>query len=145
MTNDFGGQMMKRQRKKSGWVLIVALVAIAIFTGIATTSIRSLLTARRGMKTERDLLQLQLLCDGGEKRAEAQYREDPGYNGEVWFDRTDAITGHRTTVSIAVETEGLQSDSQARTATILARMEGRNSSPSSIQRTKQIQLVARKQ
>jgi type II secretory pathway component PulK len=123
--------------KRSGAVLIVALVAITIFAALAATNIRSLLRHRQSVKTERDMVQVQLLSDAGCDRAASMFATDPGYTGEVWLDQLNPSTGHRVRVAIRV----LRKE-DVPIASVQASLEGRSYSPDRIQRTRTIALGA---
>lgn len=124
-----------RRTRRSGAILIVALVAVAIFTSLAATNIRSVLRHRQGVKSERDLIQTQLLCDAGCDRAVTQFTEDPSYSGELWLDKQDPSSG----VGMKVAIEILRQDGKV-IAGIQASMDGRGHQPSRIQRTRRIVL-----
>lgn len=130
---------MRRAKRstRSGAVLIIALVAIAIFAALAATNIRSLLMHRQSVKTERDMIQVQLLCDAGCDRAASMVAADPEYLGEVWLDQRNSSTGNRMRVAIRV----LRKEGQP-IATVQASLEGRSYSPDRIQRTRTIALTA---
>lgn len=130
---------MRRAKRsnRSGAVLIIALVAIAIFAALAATNIRSLLMHRQSVKTERDMIQVQLLCDAGCDRAASMVAADPEYLGEVWLDQRNSSTGNRMRVAIRV----LRKEGQP-IATVQASLEGRSYSPDRIQRTRTIALGA---
>ncbi|MFM7974249.1 MAG: hypothetical protein ACKN9S_08315 [Pirellula sp.] len=128
---------MKRssRRKPKGTILIVALVAVVIFTSLAATNIRSMLRHRQTVKTERDAIQTRLLCEAGCDRASSRLAEDPNYAGEVWIDKPDPITGVRMKVQIEINRK------EDRTiASVQASLDGRSYQPTRIQRTRQIVL-----
>lgn len=128
--------MTRRTRgRRSGAILIVALVALAIFASLSTTSIRSLLSHRQAVKTERDLIQAELLCDAGCDRAASRHAEDPAYAGELWLDQKDPDTG----VVMQVAIEILHKEGKT-TASIRTSVGGRNQLPAKIQRTRTIVL-----
>lgn len=127
----------RRTRKRSGAVLIVALVAIGIFSALAATNIRTLLRHRQSVKSERDLVQVQLLCDAGCDRAVSMFTVDQKYTGEIWLDQREPNTGHSTKVVIQM----FLKDGEP-IAIIQASLEGRSYSPQRIQRTRTIALRA---
>ncbi|MFM7518655.1 MAG: hypothetical protein ACKO3V_17100 [Pirellula sp.] len=128
---------MKRssRRKPKGAILIVALVAVVIFTSLAATNIRSMLRHRQTVKTERDAIQTRLLCEAGCDRAASRLAQDPNYAGEVWIDKPDSITGVKMKVQIEIQRK------EDRTiASVQASLDGRSYQPTRIQRTRQIVL-----
>jgi hypothetical protein len=119
--------------RRSGAILIVALVAVAIFTGLAATNIRWVLRHRQTVKSEKDLIQVQLLCDAGCDRAAGRLASDAGYTGEVWIDQQDPDTGVMTKVSIEI-----LRDQDRVTANVQASLDGRSHQPTKIQRTRRV-------
>lgn len=134
--------------RRQGWVLVLALVAVSVFVAMSSTSIRWILRSRQSIKTERDVLQLQLLCDAGEMRAKSALELDANYRGEDWLDQDDLVTGRGLRVSIVADPkiEGASADkadaldASARAFQIVARMTGRAHSPDTIQRSRIIYL-----
>lgn len=119
--------------RRSGAILIVALVAVAIFTGLAATNIRWVLRHRQTVKSERDLIQVQLLCDAGCDRAAGRLARDAGYTGEVWIDQQDPDTGVMTKVSIEILRDGDRA-----IANVQASLDSRSHQPTKIQRTRRV-------
>ena len=128
---------MRRSKRcqRSGAILIVALVAITIFTILDATNIRLMLRHRQTVKTERDVIQARLLCDAGCDRAVSQLSQNPNYTGEVWIDKPDPLTGVKTKVQIEIR----RKDSQT-IASVQASLDGRSYQPTKIQRTRNIVL-----
>ena len=126
-----------RNPKRSGAILIVALVAVAIFTSLAATNIRSVLRHRQAVKSERNMIQTQLLCEAGCDRAASMLALNREYAGEVWLDLQDPSTGLVTKVDIRME----RKDGKA-IAIVQASLGGLNQSPQRIQRTRHIVLSA---
>jgi hypothetical protein len=134
--------------KRQGWVLVVALVAVSVFVAMSSTSIRWILRSRQSIKTERDVLQLQLLCDAGVMRAKSAFEIDAEYRGEEWLDQDDLVTGRGFQVSIiadpVIEGSGADkvavSDASQRAFQVVARMTGRAHAPETIQRSRIIYL-----
>ena len=126
-----------RKVKRSGATLIVALVAVAIFTSLAATNIRSVLRHRQEVKSERNMIQTQLLCEAGCDRAASMFASNREYAGEVWLDQQDPSTGLVSKVDIRME----RKDGKA-IAIVQASLGGLNQSPQRIQRTRHIVLSA---
>jgi len=126
-----------RKVKRSGAILIVALVAVAIFTSLAAANIRSVLRHRQAVKSERNMIQTQLLCEAGCDRAASMFASNREYAGEVWLDLQDPSTGLVTKVDIRME----RKDGKA-IAIVQASLGGLNQSPQRIQRTRHIVLSA---
>lgn len=133
-----------RGANRSGWVLMVALVAIGVFLGISTVGIRWMLRSRQEMRVDRDLIQVGLLIDAGISRAMSSYSADREYRGELWLEQFEVGSGRRMRVEIRenagdvvlpqvdkVDEKGFE---------IVVRMERQDQTPNSIQRTKRITL-----
>ncbi len=133
-----------RGTKRSGWVLMVALVAIGVFLGISTVGIRWMLRSRQEMRVERDLLQVGLLIDAGITRAMSSYSADREYRGELWLDQFDVGSGRRMRVEIREDLGDVvleQVDNvDGKGFEIVVRMERQDQTPNSIQRTKRVIL-----
>jgi len=127
--------MRSRKRSRNGAILIVALVAVAIFTSLSVTNIRSILQHRQTVKSERDLIQAQLMCDAGCDRAATRFAADRNYQGEVWIDSQDPATG----VTMKVTVEVLLKQNR-KIANVQASIEGRSNLPAKIQRSRLIAL-----
>lgn len=128
----------KRKPKRSGAILIVALVAVAIFTSLAATNIRSVLRHRQAVKSERNRIQTQLLCEAGCDRAASMFALNQQYDGEVWLDKQDPTSGLVTKVDIRMH----RKDGKA-IASVQASLEGLSHTPQRIQRTRYIVLSAK--
>jgi|688.fasta_scaffold94295_2 hypothetical protein len=128
--------------KRSGWVLMVALVAIGVFLGISSVGIRWMLRSRQELRVERDLLQVELLGDAGRTRAFASYVKDREYRGEVWLDQFDLGSGRAMRVEIREDLEDTArthgENVNGKVFEIVVRMQRRDQSPASIQRTKRV-------
>ncbi len=127
-------------RQPKGAILLVALAAMVIVTAIASAVASSTLRTRQSRKTERDRIQLKLLCDAGVMRARDQWTESQDYRGETWIDMDSPIGQDRWKVTIAVkpaETETITKEVQF---VIQARMENRSQVPHELQETRILQL-----
>lgn len=131
-----------RYPNRSGWVLMVALVAIGVFLGISSVGIRWMLRSRQELRVERDLLQVELLCDAGRTRASSSYVKDREYRGEIWLDQFDIGSGRAMSVEIREDsgdtalTHG--ENVHGKVFEIVVRMQRRDQTPASIQRTKKV-------
>lgn len=121
---------------------MVALVAIGVFLGISSIGIRWMLRSRQELRVERDLLQVELLCDAGRTRAFSSYVKDREYRGEVWLDQFDIGSGREMRVEIREDVDDTtvtHSEHMDRKGfEIMVRMQRRDQTPASIQRTKKV-------
>lgn len=128
--------------RRGAAALVCAMTAAVVFLGIAGVAVRSSLRARQERKLEKDLLQLEFLCDAGVLRAEEQFAKSPEYAGETWLDCDSPHgTGHwkvRITISSDSTSTGGESPSNL---TVTAEISDRSHSPSSIQRSRNVSLT----
>jgi type II secretory pathway component PulK len=79
--------MMKqrRERKRRGAALVVALVCLVIVTALVGTMLVGAMRSGRQLRVERNLRQCELLLQAGLDRAAAQLTDSPAtYAGETW-------------------------------------------------------------
>lgn len=77
-------QKRRRRGKRRGVLLVAVIVCMAVVMGIVGTLLRSALSARRQLRVERDLRQVELLLEAGVDRAVAKLAANPNYDGETW-------------------------------------------------------------
>jgi len=142
---------VKRFRSRQGAVLIAALVVVVVATTICTTAIAVSLRTRQARKTERDLVQLDLLCDAGIRRAGERLAVDKEYQGESWLKIDSPHGDGKMIVEIKVSVDKTPSGSSAGTSEsekgdteglvqieVKAVIEGRAYQPLRMQRTRNI-------
>ncbi|MBU6175576.1 MAG: hypothetical protein KGQ60_17340, partial [Planctomycetes bacterium] len=88
---------------REGAILLVALAAMVIVTSIAAAAASATLRIRQSRKTERDRIQLDLLCDAGVMRARDQWNQSQDYRGETWIDTPSPIGRDRWKVTITLK------------------------------------------
>ena len=96
-------------RRRSGMVLVAALVCLLILTAMIGTMLETSLRARRQLRTERDLIQCELLLEAGMDRAAFRLSTDGKYEGETWNLPADAVGGRgdgQVTIEATREAEG---------------------------------------
>jgi type II secretory pathway component PulK len=79
--------------RRSGVVLIAALVCLLILTSIIGTMLQTSLRSRRQLRSQRDLIQCELLLQAGVDRAAFRLSGESDYKGETWNVPADAIIG----------------------------------------------------
>ena len=97
-----------RSNKRSGAVIIAALVCLLVVMAILGTMLRGTLRNYRYMRSERDLRQTELLLQAGSDRAANRLANDANYRGETWSLPSDAIAGSgdgRVTIEITPATD----------------------------------------
>jgi type II secretory pathway component PulK len=78
--------------RRTGAVLVVALVCLLVIMAIIGTMLRRTLRNYRQLHIERDLRQTELLLEAGIARAATRLTADPNYRNETWNLPTDAVT-----------------------------------------------------
>jgi hypothetical protein len=135
-------RVRSRRSQRRGAILLAALAAVVVTSAVAAVAIGVTLRSRQSRRTERDLVQLELLCDAGMKRAQAQMQRDEAYAGEAWLDMEGLTPGTRMKVAIeskSVFPEGKGEGgkpSSLRQIAVHASLEGRVHMPHSIKRTR---------
>lgn len=81
----------RQMRHRRGILLVAVIVCMAVVMGIVGTLLRGALSARRQLRVDRDLRQVELLLDAGVDRAAAKLATDPDYEGETWSIPADQI------------------------------------------------------
>lgn len=135
-------RVRNRGSRHRGAILFAALAALVVTSAIAAVAIGVTLRSRQSRRTERDLVQLEMLCDAGMKRAQAQMQRDEAYAGEAWLDMEGLTPGTR--MKVAIETNQVLPEgkgegdrpSSLRQIAVHASLEGRVHMPYSIQRTR---------
>lgn len=148
---------VNRSRSRQGAVLIAALVVVVVATTICTAAIAVSLRARQARKSERDLVQLDLLCDAGMRRARERLAADKEYQGESWLTIDSPYGDGKMIVEIKVSADKTPSDSSKGTdesakmnaqelvqIEVKAVIEGRAYQPPRMQRTRNISEVLSK-
>lgn len=115
---------------------MVALAAMVIVTAIAAAAASATLRTRQSRKTERDRIQLNLMCDAGVMRARDQWSRSQDYRGETWIDTPSPIGQDHWKVTITVEST-TASNVQVY---VQARIEDRLNVPYELQETRTLLL-----
>jgi hypothetical protein len=74
-------------------VLIAALVCLLILTSIIGTMLQTSLRSRRQLRSQRDLIQCELLLQAGVDRAAYRLSGASDYEGETWNVPAEALLG----------------------------------------------------
>lgn len=96
-----------RSNKRSGAVIIAALVCLLVVMAILGAMLRGTLRNFRQMRSERDLRQTELLLQAGSERAVNRLANDANYRGETWSLPSDEVAGSgdgRVTIEITPAT-----------------------------------------
>ncbi len=83
----------RRERSRSGLMVIAALTCLLIVTTIVAAMLQSAIRMRRQLHAERDLRQTELLLTAGAERAANRLQQEPEFTGDTWDLPADAIVG----------------------------------------------------
>lgn len=84
--------MFRRSKcRRSGTVLIAALVCMVVIIGLLGSLFQGSLRARRQLHAERDRRQTEFMLQAGVARAALRLAQEPDYRGEIWNLPADAI------------------------------------------------------
>lgn len=137
-SDDYPSKMCRTTRR--GAILIAAIAAFAVFSMVAAVAVGFALRAHRACKTERDLLQLEFLCEAGLMRAVQKLSEDGGYIGEDWLELPSGNSGKMMRVTIRVSesssTDATENEPLPKVIDVQSKMIGRSRAPMSMQRTR---------
>ena len=84
---------LRQSHRRSGIVLIAALVCLLILTSIIGTMLQTSLRSRRQLRSQRDLIQCELLLKAGVDRAAFRLSGASDYEGETWDVPAEDIVG----------------------------------------------------
>ncbi len=71
-------------RSRQASILVCVLVCMAVATALVVATTRSALRARREVRTQRQLRQVEFVLEAGIQRAARQLATDAQYSGETW-------------------------------------------------------------
>ncbi|MFV2067974.1 MAG: hypothetical protein ACC645_13455 [Pirellulales bacterium] len=80
-------------RRRSGAVLVAALVCLLIVTAMIGTMLERAVSARRQLRVERDRRQAELLLQAGVDRAALRLVRQTDYQGETWMTPEEVMAG----------------------------------------------------
>lgn len=84
---------MIRDKPRRGMALVVALVALAIFTMLSAVLMKSMLMQRRQVQDNERAAQAMWLVEAGLQRARARLVSDPDFTEERWELNAEALGG----------------------------------------------------
>ena len=91
-----------KHKQRSAAILIAVLVTMLVVTSIVGTVIVLSLRVQREGRTERQMIQVQFLCEAGAMRASEKLLLDPSFVGDRWLpalgDGSDAIAEVETKI-----------------------------------------------
>jgi type II secretory pathway pseudopilin PulG len=92
----------RANRKAAGTVLICVMVCLGIVTALIATSTQFALRSRRETRVQRQLLQVDFLCEAGYLRAKSQLSQSPEYRGETWRPQVPELGDVMIEIDIAI-------------------------------------------
>ena len=104
-----------RRHRRSGAVLVAALVSMLLVMAMLASMLQGTLRARRQLHVERDLRQTELLLRAGADRAALRLARDGAYRGDTWTVPATAFAGRgEAQVTTKVSRESDQAPWQVR-------------------------------
>ena len=94
MSKQIAHRRLRRSHGRSGVILIAALVCLLILTSIIGTMLQTSLRSRRQLRSQRDLIQCELLLQAGLDRAAFRLSGENDYEGETWDVSAEDIVGN---------------------------------------------------
>ena len=120
----------KRKPRRAA-ILVVVLLTMLVVTSIVGTTMLLSLRIQRECRVERQMMQIQFLCEAGALRASEKLAMDPAFAGDRWL--PDLGDGSETTTEIV--TKVVREPDQSMTIEVVASLEG-GSYLQRVQRTK---------
>jgi len=77
-----------KSNSRTGTVLICVLACLGIVIAMVMTTVQSSLRGRAAVRMQRQMLQTELLCEAGVKRAVQQFSKSVEYRGEMWMPKS---------------------------------------------------------
>ncbi|MGN6133939.1 MAG: hypothetical protein ACTHOU_05525 [Aureliella sp.] len=111
--------MKRTSTSRHGTIIVCVLACLVIVTGLIAATVRNVLHSRRQVRLEHQLMQTELLCEAGVRRAAAQLKTSSDYRGETWSPKLDSVPWNEAAVEIRIER---QADAAARRVEVVARV-----------------------
>ena len=92
-----------KANKRTGVVLICVLACLGIVISMVMVTLQSSLRARNAIRLQRQLLQTELLCEAGVKRAVQQFEKSDAYRGETWHPNSVALSFEHAVIEIKLQ------------------------------------------
>ncbi len=118
---------------RSGTVLICVLACLGIVFAMVITTVQWSLRGRLEVRMQRQLLQTELLCEAGVKRAVQQFRKSAEYRGEKWTPKS--ISSRFEHAVIEIQLEPSAQDPRSMNAEIVASLASSANSNDRMQRS----------
>ena len=112
-------KIAKRKPRRAA-ILVVVLLTMLVVTSIVGTTMLLSLRSQRECRVERQMIQIQFLCEAGALRASEKLATDPAFTGDRWL--PDLGDGSETTTEIL--TKVVREPNQSMTIEVVASLEG---------------------
>ena len=122
---------------RKGTILICVLACLAVISAAITMTAQSALRSRNEVRSQRQLLQTQFLCEAGVLRAKQQLQKLSSYSGEEWSPSISPSFNERAIISIQIETIA---DASIRLVKVVAKLADTTSSVHLIQQSHQFKI-----
>lgn len=126
---------LHQHRMRSGAILIAVLACLLVALSLVLTAVQSSIRARRECKEASLMRQTQLLVEAGALHAIKKLRKSYDYKGEIWTPTLAHNGDFDASVQIESEPSSGQDAADDRTITIIAKLESRERSTHTTQRS----------
>lgn len=93
---------LAKSKPHNGAILVAVLVTMLVVTSIVGTTMVLSLRSQRECRVERQMTQIQFLCEAGAIRASERLLQEPTFKGDHWLpelgDGSDAIAEIKTQI-----------------------------------------------
>jgi hypothetical protein len=103
---------MTKPVKHHGAVTVAVLVCLAVVMMLIASTLQASLRMRQEVRTHKQRLQAEYLCDAGFLRAEKKLLQNAGYEGEDWSPELPDLPGLKTRIIIRIQESESDSGSQ---------------------------------
>ncbi len=122
-----------QSESRAGTVLICVLACLVIVIAMVMTTVQSAIRGRVEVRKQRQLLQTELLCEAGVKRAVEQIRKSVEYRGEKWIPKYLSSFFEHAVIEIKIEPS--LDDANSMRAEIVASLASSSNSHDRMQRS----------
>ena len=95
--------IVKRSKARTGTVLVCVLACLGIVIAMVMSTVQSALRGRIVVRMQQQLLQTDLLCEAGVKRAVQQLSKSSEYRGEKWVPKSSIASFEFAVIEIKLE------------------------------------------
>ncbi len=95
--------IVQNSKARKGTVLVCVLACLGIVIAMVMSTVQSALRGRNVVRMQQQLLQTELLCEAGVKRAAQQLSKSSAYRGEKWVPKSSIASFEFAVIEIKLE------------------------------------------